>query len=373
MRDTRHIYRDKQGRLIASIHLNGKQHLKRVASKEQAREWFLLVETQSTKASQLTFAQLHDAANALTVLKERDVKLTLSEVVESWLGGEGNLPQGPTRTFNEAIAEYLDRSKTRVTAGTLKDYRRMLTKFQNAIGGDNMVCSFKKPDAIKFLDRFLDKPPTWGAYHRALSRFFTECVRMEWCNQNPFTGLDAPKCKPPERKFLSVEDTRRALESVARRHPALIHFLTLGLFAGVRPIESLRLTAKHINLSTGYIHLSGDITKSHSYKERVVPINDTLRAWFNAFPFEDKPVPVNDICYVDRIIKECADRDRWERTPDNLRHSFATYQFALSRNSHETAMICGHAEAIAMKHYRGRVTREDAERFFSIVPALVCA
>ena len=371
MRDTRHIYRDKQGRLIASIHLNGKQHLKRVASKEQAREWFLCMETQSTKAAELTFAQLNDAANALDILKQANLTMTLTELATEF--AKERPCNGVRMPLGDAIREYEERSKSRVAEKTLHEYMLMLRHFEHDIGGQTEVASFSKVDAVRYLDSFLSKPPTWRAYQRALSKFFSECVRMEWCQTNPFVGLDAPKCKPPERKFLSVEDTRKALESVVKRQPKLIHFLTLGLFAGVRPIESLRLTAKHINLSTGYIHLSGDITKSHSYKERVVPINDTLRAWFNAFPFEDKPVPVNDICYVDRIIKECADRDRWERTPDNLRHSFATYQFALSRNSHETAMICGHAEAIAMKHYRGRVTREDAERFFSIVPALVCA
>ena len=372
MRDTRHIYKDKRGRLIASICINGRQRLKRVKTKEQAREWFLLVETQSTKAAELTFAQLNDAANALTVLKERDVKLTLSEVVESWLGGEGNTPVVNAKTFNEAIAEYLERSKTRVSAGTLKDYRLMLNKFKDAIGGDNMVSSFKKPDALHFLDRFLDRPPTWGAYHRTLSRFFTECVRMEWATSNPFGNLDAPKCKPPERLFLSVLDAKTALQSVLKRKPHLIHFMTLGLFAGIRPIESLRLTAKHINLSTGYICLDGNITKSHSYKERVVPINDTLRAWLTAYPFEDKPVPVSDICNVDKAIKDCATQDHWPRTQDNLRHSFATYQFALTNNSAETAAICGHAESIAMRHYRGRVTREDALLYFGIVPVRAC-
>lgn len=371
MRDTRHIYKEKSGRLIASISINGRQHLKRVASKEQARQWFLIMETQSTKAAELTFAQLNDAANALDILKQANLTLALSDLATQFV--KDRPCNGVRMTLGDAIREYVDRSKARVSDRTLKGYSTMLRHFKEDIGERTEIATFSKADAVRYLDRFLDKPPTWRSYHRTLSKFFAEAVKMDWCLVNPFSNLDAPKCKPPERKFLTVEDTRKALESVARRHPALIHFLTLGLFAGVRPIESLRLTAKHINLSTGYIHLSGDITKSHSYKERVVPINDTLRAWFNAFPFEDKPVPVNDICYVDRIIKECADRDRWERTPDNLRHSFATYQFALSRNSHETAMICGHAEAIAMKHYRGRVTREDAERFFSIVPALVCA
>ena len=368
MKNRRNLYTDRKGRLIASIRVNGRQRLKRVKSEEQAREWFLLMETESTQASQLTFKELNDAAEAFTILRQHQITISLSEVVGSWLGGRGNAPQGPTRTFNEAIAEYLERSKTRVTPGTLKDYRLMLVKFKDLIGGHNMVAAFKKPDAIKFLDRFLDRPPTWGAYQRTLSRFFTECVRMEWTTSNPFTGLDAPKCKPPERKFLSVEDTKAALNSVVKRQPRLIHFLTLGLFAGIRPIESLRLTKEHVNLDTGYICLTGDVVKSHSFKERVVPINDTLRAWLTRYPFEEKPIPVNDICYVDKIIKECSEQDGWPRTQDNLRHSFATYQFALTGNSAETASMCGHAEAIAMKHYRGRVTKEQAQSYFSIVP-----
>ena len=100
-----------------------------------------------------------------------------------------------------------------------------------------------------------------------------------------------------------------------------------------------------------------------------MPINNTLRAWLDAYPFEGKPIPFTSISAVDKAIKGCAQIDGWERTPDNLRHSFATYQFALTGNSAETATICGHSEAIAFKHYRGRVTREDAERFFNIVPA----
>ncbi len=276
-------------------------------------------------------------------------------------------------TLGDAIREYVDRSKARVAERTLKGYSTMLRHFKEDIGEQTEVATFSKADAVRYLDRFLDKPPTWKSYHRTLSKFFTECVRMDWCLVNPFANLDPPKCRPPERKFMSVQNAKLALQSVLKRKPQLIHFMTLGLFAGVRPIESLRLTSKHINLETGYIHLSGDITKSHSYKERVVPINDTLRAWFEAFPFDEKPVPVNDICYIDRVIKECADRDHWERTADQLRHSFATYQFALSNNSAETAKICGHEESIALRIYRGRVTRADAERYFSITPALVCA
>ena len=368
MKDTRHIYRDKRGYLIASIRVNGKQKSKVVKSEAQAKEWFLLMETQCTKASDLTFKQLNDAANALDLLKTSGVELSLYETVQKFLGDSRRL-ETKEIAFPEAIAQYLERSKVRVGERTLTEYRTLLAKFSETVSGDKeSVGSFKKPDALKFLDRFLERPPTWLAYKRTLSRFFTEAVRMEWCQDNPFIGLDAPKCKPPERAFLSVEDTSKALDSVARRQPHLIHFLTLGLFGGIRPIESLRLTSNHINLSTGYIHMTGDIVKSHSFKERVVPINNTLRAWLEAYPFEDKPIPVSDVCNVAKALRKCAELDHWPRTPDCLRHSFATYQFALTNNSAETAAICGHSESIAMKHYRGRVTKEEAERFFSIVP-----
>ena len=362
------MYEDRNGRLIASIRVNGKQHLKRVKTQEQAQEWFLCIQTQSIQAAQLTYQELTDAAQALTMLRKAGATLTLHEAITEWLNGHSSASQSKQCTFREAITEYLTRSTTRVSIKTLKDYKLMLNKFMDIVGPENNVGSFARPDAIRFLDRFNDKPPTWMAYKRALSRFFTECTRMEWATQNPFSDLDKVKVKPPKREFLSIEDTKTALQSVMKRQPKLLHFLTLGLFAGIRPIESLRLTAQHINLKTGYIMLSGDITKSHSYKERVVPITDTLRAWLNAYPFEGKPIPAANIGMVSKALKKCAEQDGWSRSPDCFRHSFATYRFALTNNSAETAAICGHSEDIAMKHYRGRVTHDEAIKYFDIVP-----
>ena len=360
-----HIYTDKNGRLIATIHSNGKQLIKRVKTPEQARQWFLLMETQHTEAAQLTFKQLTDAANALNLLP---TGMTLTEAVTQWLKGQGAQSSISKVTLKEAIAEYLERSRSRISKGTLHDYSLMLRHFEEDLGQDTLVDSLKKKDAMRYLDRYLPKPPTWHAYKRTLSKFYTECVKMEWASENPFIGLDKPLLPPPSRTFLSVQDTETALRSIEKRAPRLIHFMTLGLFAGIRPIESLRLTSSNINLNTGYIHLDAGITKSHSYKERVVPINETLKAWFKAYPYEEKPIPVSDICYIDKVLKESAEKDHWSRTHDNLRHSFCTYQFALTGNSAETAMICGHSEAIEMKHYRGRVTKEEAQRYFGILP-----
>ena len=374
MKDTRHIYADRRGYLTAAICINGRQHLKRVKTRQQAREWFLLVETQSTKASQLTFAQLNDAANALTMLFKAGATLSLTEVASQWLQGVPRASEGKqSQTLKEAITEYEERSKARVAEKTLKGYMLMLRHFQEDIGEQTEVATFSKADAVRYLDRFLDRPPTWRAYQRTLSKFFSEATKMDWCQVNPFLGLDAPKCQPPKREFMSVNDAKLALQSVMKRKPDLIHFLTLGMFAGIRPIESLRLTKEHFNLDTGYIHLTGDITKSHSYKERVVPINSTLMAWLKAYPFEEKPVPMNDICNIAKAMRECSELDHWQRTPDCLRHSWCTYEFARSRDSASVAATAGHSEAVCQRHYRGRVTPEEAKMFFDLMPDAVAS
>lgn len=363
----RHLYHDKNGRLIAAICINGKQKLKRVKDKAQAQQWFLAMETGNTKASQLTYAQMSDAATAIDLLHQHGITMTLTDIATQFLKDK---PTGITMTLHEAIQEYEDRSQARVAPKTLYGYLWMLRHFEEDVGNIDLA-TFKKADAVRYLDRFLNKPPTWRAYQRTLSKFFSEATKMDWCQVNPFLGLDAPKCQPPKREFMSVNDAKLALQSVMKRKPTLIHFLTLGMFAGIRPIESLRLTKEHFNLDTGYIHLTGDITKSHSYKERVVPINSTLMAWLKAYPFEEKPVPMNDICNIAKAMRECSELDHWQRTPDCLRHSWCTYEFARSRDSASVAATAGHSEAVCQRHYRGRVTPEEAVKYFDLVPDAV--
>ena len=363
------LYQDKQGYLTASINLNGKQHLKRVKSEEQAKHWILSMELERDTSATLTSKQLTDAANALSLLKESSIDVSLTAIAQFYLKN-GCFNRTP---LNEALAEYLKRTEARVAPHTLKGYAAILRRFLHDVDPDAAVASFKRRDALHWLDQWRDRPASWLGNQRVLSKFFSDCVNLELTRENPFSNLGKPRLPPPKRQFLSVEMTKRALKSIHQRAPHLIHFLTLGLFAGLRPTETLRLQLHHINLRTNYIHLSGDIVKSHSFKERVVPINDTLKAWIERFPMKEKPVPVNDICYIDKTLKDCSILDEWERTPDNLRHSFATYQFALTGNSAETAMICGHSEAIAMNHYRGRVTKEDALAYFSILPVSVGA
>lgn len=358
------LYQDKNGYLTATIQVNGRQVQKRVKNEAQAKQWILTMELERTDANALTSPQMNDAANAMMLLKQKGIDLSLLAVAEYYVKHAFN----GVVTIGEAIDEYLLRTKSRVSAKTLKGYEGILQRFSADVGEDTKVASLTRADAIRWLDSWNAKPGTWMANQRALSKFYNESLKMDFCSFNPFSNLDKPKMPPPKREFLSVEETRAALQSVLKRQPRFIHFLTLGLFAGIRPVESVRLKKQHFNEKTGFIHIDPFVAKSHSFKERMVRINPTLMAWLKAYPFDDAPIPTEDINYADRKIRECAEKDGWKRTHDVFRHTFGTYEFARTGNSAETATMMGHSEAVGMKHYRGRVTKEDALKFFAIRP-----
>ena len=56
---------------------------------------------------------------------------------------------------------------------------------------------------------------------------------------------------------------------------------------------------------------------------------------------------------------------------DGLRHSFASYYYAMSRDLKATAHQSGNSEAIVLAHYNNPRSREEAELWFALTPAKV--
>ena len=53
---------------------------------------------------------------------------------------------------------------------------------------------------------------------------------------------------------------------------------------------------------------------------------------------------------------------------NGLRHAFCTYHFALYSNDSLTAAQAGNSPAIIHAHYKGLVTKSEAEKWFNVVP-----
>ena len=97
------------------------------------------------------------------------------------------------------------------------------------------------------------------------------------------------------------------------------------------------------------------------------PMPDNLRAWL--MPIAKKRGPI-----VSRILMRAL-RGTWKRAglypwpQDAHRHSFISYRRRLIGDA-QTALDAGTSETIIKRHYKRPVTKDDAERYFAIRPAV---
>jgi integrase len=132
-------------------------------------------------------------------------------------------------------------------------------------------------------------------------------------------------------------------------------------------VEFTRLTWENINLETGFIRLSGDITKTG--KTRNIPITDTLRAWLETVPTdqrEGKIMPQDWRGKSQRVKKEAGICGR--EYQDATRHTFGSFTVALEGIEYVRATM-GHGHTATFEtHYNNALTIQQAQKYMAILP-----
>jgi integrase len=160
--------------------------------------------------------------------------------------------------------------------------------------------------------------------------------------------------------------------------PALLPYLALALFGGVRPGELARLDPARIG--PAWIVIDGAVAKTSDH--RTVPVRPNLRAWLDAHP-PRRPIPplsekhlyaaIRLLCAATRADPDPASRIvSWPS--DCMRHSYASYAYDLTRDAALVASEMGHRGTdIFFRHYRGLVPPGSGAEFFSIFPLAIPA
>jgi hypothetical protein len=146
---------------------------------------------------------------------------------------------------------------------------------------------------------------------------------------------------------------------------ALVPFIVLCLFAGIRPDlyegEISKLDPKHVLLSTGVIHIEPEVSKVRM--KRNITIQPNLAAWLRAYPLEKYPImPVG----FKRLRLKF--RKQFKLSHDVLRHTFISMHVGKFRSMGDAALQAGNSEAIIRKHYLDLKSTEESEQFFGILP-----
>ncbi|MGZ4973442.1 MAG: tyrosine-type recombinase/integrase [Limisphaerales bacterium] len=161
----------------------------------------------------------------------------------------------------------------------------------------------------------------------------------------------------------------------ATARPALVPFLAIGAFAGLRSAEIERLDWSEVRLDDGFIEVKASKAKTAS--RRLVPISENLKLWLT-----DHKKPNGDVCPFANMSKQLLwlaedvhkawqtesrpGQFKWKHNA--LRHSFISYRVAQVQNVAQVALEAGNSPKMVFSNYRELVRPTDAQRWFAITP-----
>ena len=352
------------------------------------------------RATKLTDVQLRLCETALHKL-DCDDDLLLA--VEHWLKDAKHRQVAESPRVDAAVEKFnawLDGAKDENGNGicTLREHsrkglRNRVSTFSASVR--NVRVNDITPDTVEdFLGKLKVSATTKDNYRRAVSRFFSWCIQRprRWTTTNPCREIRIERGEEKPPAILTVKQCKDLLKAAEAK--GIAPYVSVSLFAGLRPFEAARLNWQAVNLTDREIRLEGNQTKTG--RPRVVAICDTLYAWLKAH--EGKPFfPSNWRRKLDSV-KESSGlvrretvksegkfakkkkgkivqaRRYWKRVvpvswvPDIMRHTAISHYFRKTGSYGETAEQFGNSEAIIKKHYQGRVSSDDTKQFYALRP-----
>ena len=342
---------------------------------------------------------------------EMEVQRLGTEVVESLDDGERRLLVDAKKrlaahgkSLGDALQHYLDilaRTQPSITVGAATDeclaqksregksarYQRDLEQKLFLFCRDFkslQMADITTRDVSGWLQKLQDgglAPVSIHCYRRALSVLFSHAVTNGYLRDNPAKHAFKPKVKRTI-EILTPEEMKNLLEVA---HPEILPVIALGGFAGLRRIELERLNWEDVDRKKMLIRLDAHQTKTATCRDvRIMP---NLMEWLEPYasatgsvwPAQhergrnllEAALKAAGFSSNHRAIGQVpADVDQPRPWPKNaLRHSFASYHYAMWEDAAKASAQMGHSEVNTFwAHYRRKASREAAEAFWAIRP-----
>ena len=260
-------------------------------------------------------------------------------------------------TVAEASAQCQKSKEVRLRKSSLAAFKSAMASLARHCGTKS-IQSVNTGDLDDWLEAHSEwKPKTKLNNLKYASSLFAWCVRRELLVRNPCVGVERPKVLFKPIQILPINDIAALLETCQKTDPALLGFICLVLFGGLRVTESARCTPA--DLANGRIDLGGEKCKLGN--RRGIPINPQLAAWLAVPGVEIGGKNLNNRMNV------LAKNANVVLTKNCLRHSFCSYNLQLI-GAAATARAANNSEAILNRHYLANVTLADAQKFEALRP-----
>lgn len=325
-----------------------------------------------------------ERSELLAVASEvRGAGVTLREIWDAFKRSEtnGDGPRG--ETLGDAFALFIkEQTAALLSRKTLAALRSNVGRF--VTGRETaLVASVSRSDVAEWVGRPEWSPRTSNSYLTSLTTFFRWCRRAGMVSEVASESVR----KVGERRMpdiddppsvLSVPQTLALLQAVLTHDRGLVPYVSVGLFAGLRPErEAGRL--KTDDVGPRGVLVRGQNAKSR--QRRVVETHPTLSMWLAI----GGDMPPRNLRRRFELVREAAGLISRERVPgskrlrihatgwgqDILRHTFASNALPIFGVDRTVEML-GHGNyAMLFAHYRALVAVEAARDFWALTPDAV--
>jgi integrase len=316
----------------------------------------------------LTGDQLREAESAFQRLAGRPRSLTcyLDYALANFRESARDVP------LAAAVDEYLatkrrEHERTILSERQLRSIKYELEAFKSRFPALSLA-QFSAASLINYLERGAPSLKTYNNRRGVLSTFFKFAFQKDWIAANPIekTPYHRISYRRGSATTINAELAAKLMAHVETfLDGALVPYFALCLFAGIRPSlycgEITKLRPEHVRLDTGVIHIEPEVSKVRM--KRLVTIQPNLAAWLRAYPLDQFPIIPSSVTRIRRKVFSA-----FGLTHDVLRHTFISMFVAKFRSMGEAALQAGNSESIIRKHYLDLKSKEEAERFFGILP-----
>lgn len=279
----------------------------------------------------------------------------------------------------EVVAELLQIKQARGASDRyLKDLTGRLERFAADCRKD--AGNVTTTDIQDWIDGQKLGPQSYRNYRTVLHTLFTFAVARSYAVDNPVEAVERVKVNGGDVAVFTPSEIARLLDAARQHYPDFLPCLALGAFAGLRSAEIERLEWSDLHLAEKFIVVGASKAKTAS--RRIVPLHDALAAWLAPYAGgQGKVWPESSVLFYKRqeavaaATEAKADPEtgiaaqkpvKWKSNA--LRHSYASYRFALTNDAGRVAGELGNSAAVVHRHYRELVKLTDAQRWFGAKP-----
>ena len=265
------------------------------------------------------------------------------------------------------ITEYLQsKERAGLSSDHLSDVVGRLRRFCSSFG-DRMIRTITPRELEDWLHALRLSGQSVNNFRAVIRAMFSYAVQRDYLERNLLDAVPRVKLVRRAPAIFSPEELTKLLEAAPKE---LLAPLAIGAFGGLRTAELMRLNWQEVRLERGYIEVTA--RKAKTAQRRLVKIEPCLSAWLSLCRpalQEGSVYGEPDRFYHKEVAKLCQSIGlKWK--PNGLRHSFASYHLAKSKDAPRLALEMGHINAqMIFNHYREVVTPGEAERYWQIFPA----